>query len=371
MSLAEQEWAVFRKFIFPEFEKKYHIKIRSYQIESSQLPSKLMALSSAKRTYIDLFAQDNMNIANLVREGLVLDLTEYQAILPDELLPNLIDACRFKGRLMFLPFRPNVQIVYYNKEAFEKYNLDIPKTWDALLDVAKKFYEYEGRGRVLIKGYGGAPTATQLYEFILQGGGDPYTFDDEGCIRTFNFLQRLSPYLSVESKRAKWDTTNDILARREAYIAQNWPYGSVVLVEKYGLDFIKSYSGWDGPAGEFHVIGGDVFGIPKDSKNKDLALKFVLFIYSEHIQQLLLERLGWPSARVDVYGEAKGWQKDFFNSVKEALQHGRFRRNIIWWPIYEKFITEAFREIVIEGEPVKETLKRYKLRMEKEKAKWL
>ncbi|MFH1339454.1 MAG: extracellular solute-binding protein [Candidatus Omnitrophota bacterium] len=368
MSLGEEEWKVLREEVFPVFEERYNVKLKSYQIESGQLATKLEALKLAGKSEIDVFAQDNMNLAALVNKDLISDLTSYEKGISKEVLPNLIDACKFDGKLMFMPFRPNVQITYYNENAFNKYDLKPPKDWDELMEVAKIFKEKEGRGGVLIKGFGGNPTATQVYEFIIQAGGRPYSFNDPGCVEAFKFLQELSPYLSVESKRAKWDTANDILARQEAYLVQNWPFGVVILVKRYGLEFIKTYSGWRGPAGEFRVIGGDVFGIPRNTNNVDLTLNFIFFMQSKEVQEILVSKLSWPSIREDAYAEVQDWQKPHFESVRQALKHGVFRENITWWPVYEKYVNEAFREIVMEGAPVKETLNKYKEKLEKEKA---
>lgn len=370
MSLGEEEWQVFRKEIFPRFEEEFSVKVKAYQIESGQLSTKLEALQLAGKTEIDVFAQDNMSLATLINKGLVLNLSDYENKIHKKILPNLIAACKFKGKLMFLPFRPNVQVVYYNSEAFNKYNLKPPQDWNQLLKIAKRFKEEEGTGRFLIKAFGGNPTATQVYEYILQAGGNPYTFNDAGSIRAFQFLQRLKPYFSPESNRAKWDTVNDILAKREAYLASNWPFGVVVLVKNYGLKFIKTYSGWRGPAGKKHVIGGDVFGIPKNSKNKKAAMDFILFMQSKEIQEILVSRLGWPSIRDDAYTHVESWQKPYFESVQEALKDGVFRKNVTWWPAYKKYINRAFQEIVMEGAPVKKTLDTYKAQLEKEKGRY-
>ncbi|MBD3295963.1 MAG: extracellular solute-binding protein, partial [Candidatus Omnitrophica bacterium] len=266
MSLTEEEWSVFRRKIFPVFEKRHNIKIRSYQIASGRLSAKLEALTHAGRSEIDLFAQDNMSLASLVNRNLVSDLTPYEKDIPGSVYPNLIDAIKFEDKLYFMPFRPNVQITYYNRSKFDEYGLKVPETWDELMAAGRTFVEKEGTGRILVKGYGGNPTATQVYEFILQAGGDPYTFNGPGCIKAFRFLQDLAPYMSPETGRAKWDTVNDSLARREVYIAQNWPFAVPVLIKDYELDMIGTYSGWAGPAGERHVIGGDVLGIPRNAR---------------------------------------------------------------------------------------------------------
>jgi trehalose transport system substrate-binding protein len=308
-----------------------------------------------------------MNLAALVNKDLVSDLSAYEREIPKAVLPNLVASCKFKKKLMFMPFRPNVQIVYYNKRAFTKHNLNLPRTWDELIEIASRFKQEENSGRVLLKAFGGNPTATQIYEFILQAGGDPYTFNDSGCIAAFAFLQDLWPYVSEESKRAKWDTTNDILARQQAYLAQNWPFGLTILIEQYGLPFIGTYSGWSGPAGEFHVIGGDVVGIPNNSNNKEMALRFIRYVQSKEVQEVLVAKLGWPSIREDAYAKVSDWQRPHYESVQKALEKGVFRENVTWWPAFAKNITEAFREIVIEGGPVEETLQSYKTKLEEEK----
>ena len=370
MSLSEQEWRVFREKVFPPFERMHGITINAYQVESGQLATKLEALQSAGIAGVDLFAQDNMNLAVLINKGLVADLSARRTAIPETVLDSLIQSCTFNGQLFFLPFRPNVQIIYYNTDAFGRYGLTPPRTWEQLLETARVFKEKEGEGRVLLKGFGSNPTATQVYEFVLQAGGDPYAFDDEGCVKAFTFLQELMPYASAESRRAKWDTTNEILARQQAYLAQNWPFGIVVLLREYGLDFIGVYSGWKGPAGERHVIGGDVFGIPANAPHKDLALAFIAYVHSRRVQELLVAELGWPSLRSDAYARVPRWQQPHYAAVTEALKHGVFRKNVLWWPAYAKHLGGAFREIVMEGAPVEETLKKYKAKLEREKARY-
>jgi len=367
MSLAEQEWKVMREEVFTLFEQETGIPVNAYQIESGELATKLKALAMGGQSEIDVFAQDNMSLASLVSQELVLDLSAQRKDIPQEVLPNLVEAGVFEGKLYFMPFRPNVQIAYYNTKAFQKYGLKNPRTWEELMQVARAFKENEGVGRVVIKAYGGNPTATQLYEFILQAGGDPYAFNDQGCIRAFSFLQELGPYLSPESPRAKWDTVNTILAQQEGYLASNWPFGVLILIEDYGLDFIDTYSGWAGPAGERHVIGGDVFGIPQNARHQQWALEFIAFMQRRDIQEILVSRLGWPSIRADAYAQVPEWQRRHFAAVRAALQKGVFRKNVTWWPAYKKYIVRAFNDIVLQGKEVGATLDAAKQQLETDK----
>lgn len=364
MGLSEAEWQVMREVVFPPFEKLHDVKIEGIQIEASDLPRILEAQVRAGNVKIDLFAQDNMQLAYLFNSGLVADLTDFKKNLPETVVPGLVKAGEFNYRLYFLPYRPNVQITYYNAAKFKEYGLKPPRNWSELYLVARTFKQKEKIGKVLFKAYGGIPTATQLYEWIVSAGGDPLTINDEGCIDTFAFLQSLWPYLSPDSIRAKFDTSNEYLARDSAYLMQNWPFGVRVIKEDYAKDNIATYHGFAGPSKEAHVVGGEMLGIPKGSKKQELAFKFIKYLQSKAVQEKLVAKLGWPSMRTDAYETVPAWMKPHFASVNKALRYGVFRRNVSYWDDYVKYINEAFSEIVVHGKPVKKTLDHYHNQLE-------
>jgi len=369
MGLSEAEWQVMRQDIFPAFEKAHGIKIEAIQMEAGDLPRVLEAQVTAGKVKIDLFAQDNMQLSYLVYKDLVEDLSPYEKDIPSTVIFALTYAGKFKDKLFFMPYRPNVQITYYNQEKFQKYGLKPPRNWLELMAVAKVFYEKERIGKVLFKAYGGVPTATQLYEWIVSAGGDPLSINDQGCINTFAFLQELRPYLSPDSIRAKYDTSNEYLARNSAYIMQNWPFGVRVLAEDYQKKNFATYHGFAGPVKEAHVIGGEVFGIPKGTPNKALALEFIKYMQSKPVQEKLVSKLGWPSIRIDAYGMVPKWMQPHFYSVSKAMKYGIFRRNVPYWDDYVKYINEAFSEIVMRGAPVADTLNYYHDKLEAAKTR--
>jgi trehalose transport system substrate-binding protein len=346
MRLAEAEWRVIRQEVLPPFERACGCQVRAIDVAPEALTQRLKAMWAAGRVEVDLFAQDNMRLQELVDAGLVQPLDEAEIRMDPAVLPTLAAAGVMGGRRYFLPFRPNVQIAYYNVKKFDAYGLRPPRTWEELLRVAKAFVEKEGIGRVLFQGVGGAPTTTQLYEWIVSAGGDPLDFAHPGTIATLRFLRDLAPYLSPDSRRAKWDTTNDALAQESAYLAQNWPFGVRLLVRDYGKSEIRTYSGWAGPAREAHVIGGDVLGIPIDAPNRNLALRLIRHLQSQAVQEILSSRLGWPTIRGDAAGTVEPWQQPHVAAIQEAMRHGIFRANIPYWAGYERITSEAVERVL-------------------------
>ena len=346
MRLAEAEWQVVRQQVLPPFEAQCHCRVRAIDVPPEALGQRLRAMQRAGRMQIDLFTQDNMRLQELVDAGLVSPLTSEEVREDAAIIPALMAAGVRHGTRYFVPFRPNVQIAYYHAEKFARYGLEPPRTWPELLHVARTFYERERTGRLLFKGFGGAPTTTQLYEWIVSAGGDPFDFAHPGTVETFRFLAALRPYLAPASRQAKWDTTNDALAQEAAYLAQNWPFGVRLLVQEYGKTTIRTYSGWAGPVREAHVIGGDVLGIPIGASHRQLALALIRHLQSREVQTMLVRALGWPSLRTDIVAQVEAWMRPHFAAVQDALRHGVFRQPVSYWAAYERIANEAVDRIL-------------------------
>jgi trehalose transport system substrate-binding protein len=129
---------------------------------------------------------------------------------------------------------------------------------------------------------------------------------------------------------------------------------------------IRAFDNWEGPNGKATVIGGDVIAITRRSKNKELALRFARYLMSKEVQKIFVSELGWPPIRNDVTGDVQEWQKPFFKAISKALQYGHYRPSIMNWSAVDKYVNLAFKDIVMEGRDVKETLDRYAKALQEE-----
>jgi len=369
-SLGENEWKVMREKVFPPFETRENCRIRAVNIEAGDTLKKIEVMHRANRMSIDLLLLDNMNLAPYVEKRLVLDLTKYQALIDPEVYESLVKPLTFNGRLMFVPGRPNVQITYYNTDVFNGSNYTIPETWDELLEVAKRLKAAYKVGKVAVHGTLDTNTTTQVFEFITAAGGKITTLNDAGSVKAFTFLQQLYPYLSPETKKANWNTTNKFLSEETLFLARNWPVGMQVIVQQNQKTNIKAYATWAGPVGRATMIGGDVIAVTKRSPNKELALKFAGYLMSREIQTLLVTELGWPSIRSDALGSVPEWQQGFFKAIMEALNYGHYRPAIMGWSAVDKYVNLAFKDIVMDGRDVQTTLDTYARDLQEE-LEWL
>jgi trehalose transport system substrate-binding protein len=369
-SLGEDEWQVMREHIFLPFEAQERCRIYAVNIEAADTLKKLEVMHRADRMSLDLLLLDNMNLAPYVEKRLVLDLTKHQTLIAPEVSASLVEPLTFRGRLMFFPGRPNVQITYYNTDVFDGRTHRIPQTWDELLAVAKRLKDDYRVGKVAVHGTLDPNTTTQVFEFVTAAGGDITTLNDAGSIKAFTFLQELYPYLSPESKKANWNTTNKFLSEETVFLARNWPAGMQVIVKQNQKTNIKVYATWAGPAGRATMIGGDVIAIPKRAPHQELALKFAAYFMSRETQTRLVTDLGWPPIRSDALGNVPAWQQGFFEAVMDALRDGHYRPPTMGWSAVDKYVNLAFKDIVMDGRDVQTTLDHYARELQDE-LEWL
>ncbi|MDF3041002.1 MAG: extracellular solute-binding protein [Thermomicrobiales bacterium] len=359
VALAEDEAIVFEEVIVNGFREATGGDIQLIRIEAADVIRTLEAQVGAGEVEIDILAQDNNSLAPLVSGELVEEIPEAAEILPPETIEALLPVLQFDDVYYFLPARPNVQITYYNSARFEQYGLEPPRTWDELMAAAQAIQEQAGVGLVSIQGVPPGPVGVTVTQFIWQAGGDPLQINTEEAAAAYQFMQDLKPYLTPQYPTATFDTTNTYLLNESVVLAQNWPFGINVIVGQGGKTEILTYDGWEGPAGNALVLGGDVFGIVSGTPNRDMALDFVRFFTSRPIQETLTSRLGWPAMRTDAFGAVEEWQQPYFESVLAALEHTMARPNVTYWLQVEQILANAFTDIVTNGQEVQATLERY------------
>lgn len=307
---------------------------------------------------IQLFAQDNLAMRDLVDQGLVQDLSGVE--IPTAVLASMIPS-RFGGRQFFLPFRPNVRLTYMDRRALEGAGLQPPRTVDELVAAARALKAgADGTPKVTLSLAQGDAAAVTLSELIVSYGGNPLVLNDDGSAKVFELLQQMwkQGLLARQSLFAKYDTEVGNLAGGTALLAQNWSFTSAELQRRGLLGGFEVYAGWSGPARAAHVIGGDVLGIPQGvtGQQKDVALALARFLMSKEAQEFLARKNAWPSIRNDAYGTVPREERQTFSAIQVALQDGWFRPSVAYWSDVTAEMNQAVTRIVLEDEPVRPVL---------------
>ena len=216
--------------------------------------------------------------------------------------------------------------------------------------MAKVFRAKEGVGRVAIQGHPGPASAVTMVEFITAGGGDSLTLEGEKSAKALGFLQELAPFLAPDYAETRFDTANELLIDEVVYLVDNWTFGVKMVVIEAGKKEIKAYQGWEGPNGEFHVLGGDLLAIPKGAPHREKALKLVELLLSQKTQRAMVTHLGWHPVRLDAYGEIPPEIEPYFDAIRKALGRARPRPTDPKWGLIERCLDRAFQQLVVRGD---------------------
>lgn len=78
---------------------------------------------------------------------------------------------QFGNNLMYtLPFSKSTEVMYYNKTFFDKYNLQVPTTWDQLAEVCRQIRQIDGKSTPL-----GYDSEANWFITLCEQYGSPYT----------------------------------------------------------------------------------------------------------------------------------------------------------------------------------------------------
>lgn len=120
-----------------------------------------------------------VDCGSLIRSGLLADVGEYfkesKTAKMSDYPESMFDSFKFNGKAYGIPTESYVGFWFCNKELFEKYNLDYPKTYEDLIKVAKVFHE-NGIVPLAMGSKGGNPSHFFLSELFCQYKGAKENF---------------------------------------------------------------------------------------------------------------------------------------------------------------------------------------------------
>jgi multiple sugar transport system substrate-binding protein len=240
---------------------------------------------------------------------------------PDEdFVATSIALCREPyqtGTLLALPYVGNSQLFFYRKDLFQKHNLKEPATWDEVLVAAKAFSELETNGApgggkvygyVMRAAQGNAAVADFMPIFWAFGGemfdssGQPAVNSPEGIV-ALKFMIELGRFSPPGYASFNADEVGAHLLQGTAAMSINWPawissFSDAAKSKVIGkMEFGQLPSGKNPGRAE---IGNWLIAIPRDAKNVEAAMDFLLWATSREQMKLSAQR-GNPPTRKSLF----------------------------------------------------------------------
>jgi len=221
------------------------------------------------------------------------------------------------GMLLALPYVGNSQLFFYRKDLFQKHNLKEPATWDDVLAAARAISEQETNGSsaggevygyVMRAAQGNAAVADFMPIFWAFGGemfdanGQPTVNSPEG-IAALKFMIELGKYSPPGYASFNADEVGAHLLQGTAAMSINWPAWISSFSDPAKSKVIGKMEFGQLPAGKNPgraEIGNWLIAIPRDAKNVEAALDFLLWATSREQMKLSAQR-GNPPTRKSLF----------------------------------------------------------------------
>jgi multiple sugar transport system substrate-binding protein len=310
-----------------DYEAKTGVHINIAEFPYANLFEKELIDLNARTGAYDLIMLDDPWFPKFASQNFLADfsplLQRRSHNAPDEdFVATSLALCRHPyqtGTLYALPYVGNSQLFFYRKDLFQKHNLKAPATWEEVMAAAKTISEQEmmgapgGRriyGYVMRAAQGNAAVADFMPIFwafgseMFDAGGQPTVNSPEG-IAALKFMIEMGKYAPPGYASFNADEVGAHLLQGTAAMSINWPawissFSDPAKSRVIGKMEFGQMPGAKNPGRA--EIGNWLIAIPREAKNSEAAMDFLLWATSaEQMKRSALR--GNPPTRKSVFND--------------------------------------------------------------------
>ena len=300
----------------------------------------------------------------------LVDLNEYGAAeVADEHFAPIVENNTVEGELVAIPWFTDAGLLYYRSDLLEKYDLDVPTTWDELEASAKIIQEGERADNPDFWGYvwqGNAYeglTCDAIEWLDSNGGGTVINKDKE--ITVFN-----EKAIEIVDQAASWvgtispegvtsfqeEEARNMFQGGNAAFMRNWPYAyslgnsdDSVIKGKFDVSPLPSGDSGSGAA----ALGGWQLAVSKYSENPEIAADVALYFANEKSQKMRAIVGSYNPTIKSLYEDEDVLEASpFFGSLYDVFVNATPRPSTQTAPNYNAVSTAFFTSVhsVLTGE---------------------
>ncbi len=124
--------------IFNSLHSEIKIKYKYIDYEEYEVKLKIALAGNKMPDLINCWPGEAFR--TMVEAGVIIDLNgKLDSQFKNNFLPGAFKEVTYEGKIYGIPSSFNSVVIWYNKQLFAKYNLEIPKTWDDLILIVESF----------------------------------------------------------------------------------------------------------------------------------------------------------------------------------------------------------------------------------------
>ncbi|MBF9014632.1 MULTISPECIES: ABC transporter substrate-binding protein [unclassified Oceanispirochaeta] len=305
-----------------EFTKETGIKVNLIQLGWDEVADKVLPELASGGSAYDVVEFDNGWVAKWTNAGWVEPLDNYMPVgYEAEMIPGLVDL--FSGsddKLYGVVWNNDTRFFYYNKSILDEAGIAAPPTtWDELIEQSKMMQD-----RGLIK-YGLAPfwkaewaLANEFHFWtytyggrIVDGDGNFLWNKDSKTLAAVNGMKRLLDEGVADPASLTYDqeTSMNLFLKGETAFMPQGLSGLLTYADNPEISSVVGEIAVSTVPGASADLSAaltlpEAYAIPKASKNKENAWKFIEFMTSKESNKKLSNQIGTLPIWVDVFSDS-------------------------------------------------------------------
>ena len=287
-----------------------------------------------------------------------------------DFLPTLQESGTIDGSLLGYPMWVNTKVLIYRKDLITEDK--VPQTWEEYQALAKELKTDDMSGTTVFGS--GSDAVCSFLDFACQAGAEGLVFDKDGNVNitdqayvdALNFMVETAAadYTPDDSLATASTESQELFKNGKTAMQLNWSHQYPAAVEALGADKVGCAPMIGGSAGVGATTGPWYECVMKGSENKEMAKKYVEYMYNHNADymDLTLKIAG----RTSVYEEAgEEIGNEHTTAVLETLraEQSQARPMVTTWAQIEEVLIGVV-EASLGGADVNETLERAKAEIE-------
>lgn len=287
-----------------------------------------------------------------------------------DFLPTLQESGTIDGSLLGYPMWVNTKVLIYRKDLIPEDK--VPQTWEEYQALAKELKTDDMSGTTVFGS--GSDAVCSFLDFACQAGAEGLVFDKDGNVNitdqayvdALNFMveNATADYTPDDSLATASTESQELFTNGKTAMQLNWSHQYPAAVEALGADKVGCAPMIGGSAGVGATTGPWYECVMKGSENKEMAKKYVEYMYDHNADYMNLTLK--IAGRTSVYEKAgKETGNEHTTAVLETLraEQSQARPMVPTWAQIEEVLIGVV-EASLGGADVNETLESAKAEIE-------
>lgn len=313
---------------------------------------------------------------DLALRGITTDLRGYDGYeeVVSKMTPGAIIPYVYEDGVYGLPESQDFWVLFYRNDILSQLNIDVPKTWDDVLGILPKLQRYGLNFYEPISLYTGLRPFVATLPFFYQWGGSLYaddgmttTLSSEQNIKALKFMTDLFTIYNIDKEVTnfynyfRYGTLPIGIANTGTYL--QLLVAAPEIKGNWSIALHPGYDNGDGTISHYACAGSQGITMFKSSDKKEQAWDFIKWWMSTETQEKYISTL------YSMYGEEYLWfsaNNEAFMSLPISTEHKelimeqwQYSIEVSRIPaayVIEQSISDAFSQVVFNGENVRVAL---------------